>query len=101
MYLNSMERSFADCVHVVGELNPDVGNGSTITPVCDLFVAPASGGEARRLTNDQRMIYGMAWTLDGREIVFASTRQNSMRLWRVQAHPAMQTGVFEAPKSRP
>jgi Tol biopolymer transport system component len=65
---------------------------------CELFVAPAGGGEARRLTNDQRMIYGMAWTPDGREIVFASTRQNSMRLWRVHAHPAQQTDVFETPK---
>ena len=47
------------------------------TPGCELFVMPAGGGEGRQLTNDQRMIYGMAWTPDGREIVFASTRQNS------------------------
>jgi Tol biopolymer transport system component len=68
------------------------------TPGCELFVAPVGGGEARRLTNDQGMIYGMAWTPDGREIVFASTRQSSMRLWRVRARPALQTGVFETPK---
>jgi len=65
---------------------------------CELFVMPASGGEARRLTNDERMIYGMAWTPDGREIVFASSRQNSIRLWRVHAQPLSQTGVFETPK---
>jgi Tol biopolymer transport system component len=80
-------------------------NGRTVafcrvleTNGCELFVAPADGGEGRRLTNDQRMIYGMAWTPDGREIVFASTRQNSNRLWRVRAHPAQQAGVFETPK---
>jgi Tol biopolymer transport system component len=65
---------------------------------CELFVAPSDGGAARRLTNDQRMIYGMAWTPDGREIVFASTRQNSMRLWRVHADATKQTGGFETPK---
>src|SRR5262249_23474842 len=32
------------------------------TQGCELFVAPAAGGEARRLTNDQRNIHGLAWT---------------------------------------
>jgi Tol biopolymer transport system component len=68
------------------------------TSGCELFVAPAAGGEGRRLTNDERMIYGMAWTPDGREILFASTRQNSNRLWRVPSHPAQPAGVFETPK---
>ena len=67
------------------------------TSGCELFLAPASGGEARRLTNDQRMIYGMAWTPDGREIVFASTRQNPVRLWRVRAD-SRRTGVFVTPQ---
>ena len=53
------------------------------TSGCELFVAPAAGGEGHRLTNDERIIYGMAWTPDGREIIFASTRQNALRLWRV------------------
>ena len=67
------------------------------TPGCELFVAPTGGGEARQLTNDQAMIYGMAWTPDGREIVFASTRQNPVRLWRVRAD-SRQTGVFVTPQ---
>ncbi len=65
---------------------------------CELFVIPASGGEARQLTNDRSMIYGMAWTPEGREILFASTRQNSTRLWRIPAIPAMLRGVFKTPK---
>ena len=65
---------------------------------CELFVIAASGGEARQLTNDQSMIYGMAWTPEGREILFASTRQNSTRLWRISAIPANLRGVFKTPK---
>ena len=58
------------------------------TTGCELFVMPAAGGEVRQLTNDQPRFIGMAWTPDGREIVFASTRQNAYRLWRVPALPA-------------
>jgi Tol biopolymer transport system component len=65
---------------------------------CELFVMPAAGGEASQLTNDHAMLYGMAWTADAREVVFASTRQNSMRLWRIPAVPANRTGVFRSPK---
>jgi Tol biopolymer transport system component len=65
---------------------------------CELFVMPAAGGEARQLTNDHAMIYGMAWTPDDREVVFASTRQNSLRLWRIPALPENRRGVFKSPK---
>lgn len=65
---------------------------------CELFVMPAAGGDVRQLTNDQSMIYGMAWTEDARELVFASTRQNSTRLWRIPALPANRRGVFKTPK---
>jgi Tol biopolymer transport system component len=65
---------------------------------CELFVMPAAGGEARQLTNDHAMVYGMAWTADSREVVFASTRQNSSRLWRIPAQPANRRGVFQSPR---
>ena len=68
------------------------------TSGCELFVAPASGGFARQLTNDHQMIYGMAWTPDGRQIVFASTRRNSMRLWCLRAQSGMGFATFQAPK---
>ena len=68
------------------------------TQGCELFVAPAAGGEAHRLTNDQRNIHGLAWTPDGREIIFASNRQSSFRLWRVRARPSAQPGAFETPR---
>src|SRR5262249_44745179 len=41
----------------------------------DIYVVPATGGEARRLTFDNRMIGGApAWSADGRDIVFSSGR---------------------------
>jgi Tol biopolymer transport system component len=64
----------------------------------ELFVMPAVGGEARQLTNDHAMVYGIAWTPDSREVVFGSTRQNSVRLWRIPALPGSRRGVFESPK---
>jgi len=52
----------------------------------DLYVVPATGGEARRLTFDNRMIAGPpAWSPDGRDIVFASARAGPFALWRIGA----------------
>ena len=49
----------------------------------DIFVMPASGGEPRRLTSDNRLVEGLTWTRDGRQIVFSSTRTGLASLWRV------------------
>jgi eukaryotic-like serine/threonine-protein kinase len=49
----------------------------------DIFVMPASGGEPRRLTSDNRLIDGLTWTQDGKQIVFSSTRTGLASLWRV------------------
>jgi Tol biopolymer transport system component/predicted Ser/Thr protein kinase len=49
----------------------------------DIYVMPASGGEPRRLTSDNRLIEGLAWTRDGKQIVFSSTRTGLASLWRV------------------
>jgi Tol biopolymer transport system component len=64
---------------------------------CDLFLTPVKGGEARRLTNDQKSILGLAWTADGREIVFASNRQGRFQLWRVAARAADPVGSYPSP----
>ena len=52
---------------------------------CDIFLMPAGGGEARRLTNDHRALPALAWTADSREIVFAANRMGRDQLWRVAA----------------
>ena len=59
-----------------------------ITPgvVSDLYVVPTSGGEPRPVTRDNTWIMGApAWTPDGRDIVFSSTRAGLASLWRVSA----------------
>ncbi len=49
----------------------------------DIYVASVAGGEPRRLTFDNRLIYGLTWTSDGKEIVFSSNRGGLDSLWRV------------------
>jgi eukaryotic-like serine/threonine-protein kinase len=53
--------------------------------VNDVFVAPAMGGEAKRLSFDKCPIYGLTWTADGHDIVFSSMRGGQLTLWRVPA----------------
>jgi Tol biopolymer transport system component/predicted Ser/Thr protein kinase len=49
----------------------------------DIYVVPATGGQPRHITSDQRFINGLAWTADGKEIVFSSNRGGLLRLWRI------------------
>ncbi len=51
--------------------------------VSDIYLVPIGGGEPRRLTFDNREIDGLAWTQDGREIVFPSDRGGGYGLWRI------------------
>lgn len=62
--------------------------------VADLYVMPIAGGEIKRLTFDKTGmgiangvgVGGVAWTTDGREIIFSSRRGGSIsHLWRVMA----------------
>jgi len=48
-------------------------------------VMPASGGEPRRLTFDNRSGRSLAWTADGHDIVFSVWYYGSLRLWKVPA----------------
>ncbi len=60
---------------------------STVAGVSnDVFVMPAAGGHAKRLTFDNRPIMGPpTWTPDSREIIFSSNRGAATGLWRVSA----------------
>jgi Tol biopolymer transport system component len=60
---------------------------STVAGVSnDVFVVTVAGGEVQRLTFDHRPVIGPpAWTADGREIVFSSTRGGPDSLWRISA----------------
>ena len=62
--------------------------GSVAGSAEDLFVAPASGGEATRLTFDNRWIGGPpAWRND-HEIVFSSSRRGLISLWQISTSGA-------------
>ncbi|MGH9880838.1 MAG: TolB family protein, partial [Pyrinomonadaceae bacterium] len=50
-----------------------------------IYVMPATGGEPKRLTFDNRSGRSLAWTTDSREIVFSLWFYGSLRLWRVLA----------------
>ncbi|HEX2344086.1 MAG TPA: protein kinase [Vicinamibacterales bacterium] len=51
----------------------------------DIYLVPFAGGEPRRLTFEDVWIERLAWTPDGRELVFSSGVQPTSRLWRVSA----------------
>ena len=52
--------------------------------LADVFTVPVEGGEAKQLTDDHRAGFGLAWTADGREIVYAAS-EGRLGLWKVSA----------------
>ena len=53
--------------------------------VDDVYLASLSGGEATRLTSDNTTITGLAWTSNGREVIYSSARGGARLLWRIAA----------------
>jgi serine/threonine protein kinase len=49
----------------------------------DVYVAPVSGGKPRALTTLHSIVSRVAWTSDGRELVFNSLHQGLSTLWKV------------------
>ena len=65
------------------------------TPGGDIFLAPASDGlQIRQLTHDHRQINGLAWTPDGKDIVFSSARGGDSALWRIPALGERRSGCL-------
>jgi Tol biopolymer transport system component/serine/threonine protein kinase/DNA-binding winged helix-turn-helix (wHTH) protein len=50
--------------------------------VADICLQPVAGGPARRLTWDGEMISGLAWTADGRSIVYSGSHAGLETLWK-------------------
>jgi Tol biopolymer transport system component/DNA-binding winged helix-turn-helix (wHTH) protein len=58
----------------------------------DIYVVPVSGdllfkGKPRRITIDRQDIGGLAWTGDGKSLVFSSGRNGKTELWRIRPEP--------------
>jgi Tol biopolymer transport system component/predicted Ser/Thr protein kinase len=53
--------------------------------VDDIYLVPVGGGQPTRLTSDKTGIGGLAWTADGRDIIFSSVRGGGASLWRISA----------------
>lgn len=51
--------------------------------VRDVYVMNSAGGEPKGLTTDGRLVLGLAWTANSRNIVFSSNRDGSFSLWQV------------------
>jgi Tol biopolymer transport system component/predicted Ser/Thr protein kinase len=63
---------------------------STLYPPCDVYVVDLDPGltprpPARRLTQHDLTVVGLAWARDGRSIVFGGARFDRTHLWRVPA----------------
>ena len=68
--------------------------------IADLHVVAMHGGEPRRLTNWNAGLTGLAWTPDGREIVFSVEQPSAARLWRINANttrPGRGTPIPDIP----
>ena len=52
--------------------------------LCDIYLQNVKTANARRLTFDGATIWGLAWTPDGRYIVFSSKRAGFATLWKVR-----------------
>jgi Tol biopolymer transport system component/DNA-binding winged helix-turn-helix (wHTH) protein len=66
------------------------------SPLGDLWVVSAAGGQARRLTFDESLGGSPVWAADGRSIVFSSQRGGSRTLWRVPASGGAPVALLQS-----
>jgi Tol biopolymer transport system component len=58
---------------------------SGLPGLSDIYTMPMEGGEPRRLTNWNGPMSSLAWTADGREIIYGVREPAGPRLWRISA----------------
>jgi Tol biopolymer transport system component len=61
--------------------------------ISDIWVLPLSGGDPERITTDNAALFGLAWTADSRDIVFSSSREGVLNLWRLKASGGEPTQI--------
>lgn len=55
------------------------------TLVSDIYTVSLSGGNLRRLTNENKYARDLMWAADGQHLIFHSNRSGLARIWRVPA----------------
>jgi Tol biopolymer transport system component/DNA-binding winged helix-turn-helix (wHTH) protein len=66
-------------------LSPDQQTVAFLRWPSDIYTVPIAGGSARRLTEENKAIWALMWTLDGKHISFISARSGLEKAWRVSA----------------
>jgi Tol biopolymer transport system component len=73
-------------------LSPDGSNIAFIRwgdwTTADVYVVPVTGGEPKRITRHQAIMWGVTWTTDGKSVVFASHLGGTVTLWRASVEHA-------------
>jgi Tol biopolymer transport system component/DNA-binding winged helix-turn-helix (wHTH) protein len=61
--------------------------------VNNVYVMSTKGGEPRRLTFENRPIFGLTWSADSSDLIYSSIREGPTRLWRVSASGGVPRAV--------
>ena len=57
----------------------------------DIYMVPSAGGPVSRLTDSQRIVTGLTWTSDSRNLIYSGTPMGHYCLWRVSLADGSQT----------
>jgi Tol biopolymer transport system component len=57
----------------------------------NIYVLPLGQGEPRQITGEKSSLLGLAWTPNGKELIFSSNRSGGFRLWRVPSTSSVDT----------
>jgi Tol biopolymer transport system component len=57
----------------------------------NIYVLPLARGEPRQITAEKSSLLGLAWTPNGKELIFSSNRSGGFRLWRVPSPSSVVT----------
>src|ERR1017187_2390328 len=72
------------------------GDGSSGS---DVFLSDLSGNNLRRLTFENTAIHGIAWSADGRDLIYAASRLDQEKLWRIAASGGSPRNVLASGKN--
>jgi Tol biopolymer transport system component len=87
-----VRQSAARAAH--GDFGGGSGSGS------DVYLCDLSGNNLRRLTFENASVSGIAWSADGRDVIYAANRGGGDRLWRIDASGGSPRNVQAGGKSQ-